>query len=119
MDRSNVIGLFIDDVPVLSSLQFSLATEGLTAIDGGPASRGNRAVRILVIDQNYKGDGLTFLEGLRQTGCAALAIVLVTNPGAQFRTRAASLGADVIEKPLLGDELRDTISALLGHQKAA
>lgn len=118
MDRSNVIGLFIDDVPVLSSLQFSLATEGLTTIAGGPA-KGNSAARILVIDQNYRRDGLGFLAGLRETGCATMAIVLVTNPAAQFRTRAASLGADVIEKPLLGDELSNAISALLGHQKAA
>ncbi len=119
MDRSNVIGLFIDDVPVLSSLQFSLATEGLTTTAGGPASKGNSPARVLVIDQNYRGDGLGYLAGLREAGCAAMAIVLVTNPAAQFRTRAASLGADVIEKPLLGDELSNAISALLGHQKAA
>lgn len=119
MDRSNVIGLFIDDVPVLSSLQFSLATEGLTSIEGWPASIGSLASNLLVIDQNYRGDGLRFLAELRETRCAVLAIILVTNPNPLFRARAAAVGANVIEMPLLGDELSDTISALLGQQKAA
>jgi DNA-binding response OmpR family regulator len=119
MDRSNVIGLFIDDAPVLSSLQFSLATEGLTTIEGDRASSGIPAEGLLVIDQSYQDDGLRFLAELRERGCAALAIILVTNPNPLFRTRAGALGAHIIEKPLLGDELRDAISALLGQQKAA
>lgn len=115
MDRSKLIGLFIDDGPVLSSLQFSLAAEGLTTV----ANEEIPPAGLLVIDQGYRGDGLHFLAGLRETGCAALAVVLVTNPSPLYRVRAANLGANVIEKPLLGDEFSDTIFALLEHQKVA
>ncbi len=119
MERTNMIGLFIEDLPVLSSLQFSLAAEGMVAVEGDPDRAARPAARILIIDQNYRGDGLLLLGGLRDSGCDAPAIVLATNPTPPFRTRAKSLGADVIEKPLLGDELSNAISTLLGHQKAA
>ena len=119
MEHSNVIGLFIEDLPVLSSLQFSLTVEGMTTMEGDPDPAVRPAACILVLDQNYRGDGLLLLAALRDTGCAAPAIVLATNPTPQFHTRARSLGADVVEKPLLGDELSNAISALLGHQKAA
>ena len=111
--------LFVPDGPVLSSLQFSLAIEGFDVIDGAAEGIDPSAAAAMVIDQSYLGDGLTALAGLRSRGCAAPAILLSTHPSARLRSRAAAAGADLIEKPLFGDELGQTIRAAFETRKAA
>ena len=119
MIRSKTIELFIDDQPVLSSLRFSLAIEGFPAVQGDPANFDASYTRLLVIDQKYCGDGLAFLAGLRAAGCGAAAIVLATNPSARLQASVAALGAELIEKPLLGDDLSQAISIRYGNKRAA
>ncbi|RYG88253.1 MAG: histidine kinase [Alphaproteobacteria bacterium] len=109
------IALLMDDQAVLSSLQFALSVEGFALTSVGD----DLAAAALVIDQGYRGDGLAALVSLRANGCAAPAIVLVTNPTASFRARAAGAGAALIEKPLLGDELSRAIAGAIYPRKAA
>jgi hypothetical protein len=47
------------------------------------------------------------------------AIALATNPAILLRASTAALGAELIEKPLLGDELSLAIRVLLEKRKAA
>ena len=47
------------------------------------------------------------------------AIVLATNPNAELCARVKAMCAELIEKPLLGDELSHAIRALLEIRKAA
>ncbi|MGX7953437.1 histidine kinase [Tsuneonella sp. HG249] len=109
------IALLVSDLAVLSSLQFALSVEGYQLTVAG----SDLAAAALVIDQGYCGDGLAALITLRGCGCTAPAIVLATNPTLSFRARAASAGALLIEKPLLGDELSRAIAHVIEPRKAA
>ncbi|GGD55518.1 histidine kinase [Erythrobacter arachoides] len=111
--------LFIEDLPVLSSLQFSLAIEGFQVVDGAAEGIDPTVAAALVIDQNYLGDGLAVLGDLRMRGCRVPAIVLATNPTAGLRDRLIAANAKLIEKPLLGNELSHAIHALIAIRKAA
>lgn len=109
------IALLVSDLAVLSSLQFALSVEGFALTAAGD----DLAAAALVIDQGYQGNGLAALNALRAQGCAAPAILLATNPTTSLRARAASAGAALIEKPLLGDELSSAITGALQPRKAA
>lgn len=111
--------LFIEDRPLLASLQFSLAIEGFRVIDGVAGGINPETAAAMVIDQSYGGDGVAALHGLRQHGWPAPAIILATNPNPGLRAHLHALGAELIEKPLLGDELGRAIHAVLEIRKAA
>lgn len=119
MNKQATVLLFVSDQPVLSSLQFSLAIEGFETRDGAAEDFDLSAAMTLVIDQEYRGDGLAMLGALRATGCATPAIILATNPTPRLLGRAAAAGAALIEKPLLGDELSAAIGVALETRKAA
>jgi CheY-like chemotaxis protein len=119
MDLDRPILLFESDQPVLSSLQFALVLDGLAAEDGAADGADPSAACCLVVDQRYRSDGLAFLAGLRANGCAAPAILLATNPSGHTRSRAAALGAVLIEKPLLDDELARSLHLIVKSTEAA
>jgi DNA-binding response OmpR family regulator len=119
MANRDAVLLFIEDRPVLFSLQFSLAVEGFQVVDGATDGIDPTVSAALVIDQSYLGDGVAVLSDLRRRGCRIPAIVLATNPNTGLRARLHALGAELIEKPLLGDELSHAIHALLEMRKAA
>jgi DNA-binding response OmpR family regulator len=119
MFNRDAVLLFVEDRPVLSSLQFSLAIEGLQVADGTADGIDPKVAAALVIDQTYLGDGVAVLRDLRMLGCTVPAIVLATNPNSEFRARSTAMCAELIEKPLLGDELSLAIHALLEIRKAA
>ncbi len=119
MFNRDAVLLFVEDRPVLSSLQFSLAIEGLQVADGTDDGIDPKIAAALVIDQTYLGDGVAALHELRMLGCMVPAIVLATNPNAELRARVKAMCAELIEKPLLGDELSLAIHAVLEIGKAA
>ncbi|WP_234032886.1 histidine kinase [Aurantiacibacter arachoides] len=119
MINREAILLFIGDRPVLSSLQFSLAVEGFQVVDAAADEIDPTVAAALVIDQTYLGDGVAVLRDLRMQGFMVPAIVLATNPNAELRARVNAMSAELIEKPLLGDELSHAIRALLAIRKAA
>lgn len=119
MANRNAVLLFIEDQPVLASLKFYLAIEGLQALDGTADGIDPSVAATMVIDENYLGDGLAVLRDLPMQDCKVPAIVLATNPNTGLRNRLNALGAELIEKPLLGDELSHAIHALIETRKVA
>ncbi|MEP2722570.1 hypothetical protein [Roseibium sp.] len=119
MANRDAILLFIEDRSVLASLQFSLTIEGFQVVDGVSDATDPEVAAAMVIDQSYFGDGVAVLRDLRMQDCRTPAIVLATNPNTGLRARLHALGAELIEKPLLGDELSHAIHALLEIRKAA
>lgn len=111
--------LFVSDEPVLSSLQFSLAIEGFDTIDGAAQRIDPCAATALLIDETYQGDGWATLSGLRSMGYTAPAFLLASHPSARLRSRATAAGAELIEKPLFGDELGRAIRTAQLTRKAA
>ena len=91
--------LLVSDRPVLSSLQFSLALEGFPVTDGSVPGSEPRTAAVLVVDQGYSGDGLSYPPRLRGRVAAARAVL--------------------IEKPLLGDELAGALRIALQPHEAA
>lgn len=118
VDRAKIL-LLVDDISVLSALRFSLSIEGFEIADGIAKEDDPSTVAALVIDERYAGDGLDALDGLKKQGCCGPAIVLATNPTAQLRARVAAANAELIEKPLLRDELSSAIRAIFETRKAA
>lgn len=119
MADGQTVLLLIDDRAVLSSLQFALAIEGFQTIDGAADEFHPSVAAALVLDQTFRGDWLFALASLRASGCAAPVIVLATNPDNTLRTRASAQGAQLIEKPLLSDDLSRALRAALTARKAA
>lgn len=68
----------------------------------------------LVVDHDLPDmDGLQLLTSLRAAGVKAPAIMIATNPNVALRTRAASAGVTIVEKPLLNDALLTAVRSAL------
>ena len=112
--------LLVDNDPaVLASLQFSLELEGF-AVDafesGETVMARTRMARhaCLVLDYRLPGiDGLSLLTLLRERGETCPAIIITSNPTRAMRQRTTELGAVLIEKPLLSDNLTTAIRQLI------
>lgn len=118
-DRPSIL-LVEDDPAVVSALKFSLELEGFEVIayaDGEALldSRPWPQTGCLVLDYKLPGmNGLDLLDRLREADVTLPAILITTNPRNVVRARAASAGAQIIEKPLLTDALRDSVRSALG-----
>ena len=111
MVETSTIRLMVADPSVLASLKFSLSIEGFRIGGGAPEA--------LIIDENYKGDGVGMLEEMRRKGNTAYAIVIATHPSRQLRNRIASCDAVLVEKPLMGDEISRALNAARNPMKVA
>ncbi|MFW2448307.1 MAG: histidine kinase [Qipengyuania pacifica] len=118
VDQSKIL-LLVEDSSVLSALRFSLSIEGFEIAEGLEVIEHPSLAAALVIDERYGGDGLAALDELTRQGCLAPTIVLATNPTTQLRGRIAAANAELVEKPLLGDELSSAIHAIFETRKAA
>jgi len=110
-----------DDAAVTASLRFALETEGLSVKDYQSAAAllaeaDPRGTGCLVIDYLLPGsNGLELLRTLRKMGVVAPAIIITTNPGAVLKERVEAAGAEIVEKPLLGNALVEAIRASLNR----
>ncbi len=118
VDQAKIL-LLVEDISVLSALRFSLSAEGFEIAEGIAKEDDPSTAAALVIDERYGGDGLSALDELKRQGFCAPAIILATNPTARLRARVAAANAELIEKPLLGDELSSAIRAIFETRKAA
>ena len=114
-----IVVIIDDDAAVTASLRFALETEGLSVKDYQSAAAllaevDPRRTGCLVIDYLLPGtNGLELLRTLRSMGVAAPAIIITTNPGSVLEERVEAAGAEIIEKPLLGNALVEAIRASL------
>jgi two-component system, LuxR family, response regulator FixJ len=114
--------LVIDDDPgVRNSLKFALEVEGF-AVRVYPTGtdllqeQDMPETGCLVTDYHLPGmNGLELLARLRERKVKLPAILITSHPSATVRTRAASAGARLIEKPLLNDALFEGIRAAMGE----
>jgi two-component system, LuxR family, response regulator FixJ len=117
----SVILVIDDDPAVRNSLKFALEIEGFsvhvypTAAD--LLKEGDMPVSgCVVADYNLPGmNGLDLIQLLRERDVKLPGILITTHPTALIRSRAASAGVRLIEKPLLNDTLFQCIRSVLGE----
>jgi len=113
--QSGLIVVVDDDAAVCKSLKFALEIEGFvvqTYASGEDLLKeaGLQSCRCFIIDQKLPGmDGVDLIARLRDRNITAPAILITTHPGQMVRRRAASAGIPIVEKPLLGNTLLDSI----------
>lgn len=105
-----------DDHALLGALSFALDTEGyeVQGFDTAEAALAdNFSAACLIIDYRLPvATGLDLLERFRARGGKTPAILITSQP-TQFITHyAALLGAELIEKPLLSDDLVEAVRRL-------
>ncbi len=102
-----------DDEAVLNSLNFWLELEGFRVRAFRSASEifalDPLACDCLVIDYRMEPDGLQLIAALKARGVKAPAILITTNPTVPLKLQALKAGVPIVEKPLLKNELLDTI----------
>ena len=110
-----VVMVIDDDLAVRNSLEFSLEIEGLTVrsyATGAELLSASDLERCdcFVIDQKIPGmSGLDLIATLRVRHISAPAILITSHPSVSVRERAAKADIPIVEKPLLGNALLDTI----------
>lgn len=116
-----LIGVVEDDPALLHSLEFALQAEGYAVCALATAEAASRSSDLagaacLVLDYAL-GDatGVALLRALRRRGLSCPAILIASNPTAQCRRESRSVGAPLIEKPLIGPELSAAIRTALAQ----
>ena len=116
LDERPTVVLVDDDAAVLTSLKFALELEGFTVAAYATAedllADGVGAVSCFVVDYHLPGaNGMELLSRLRQRGYSTPVILITSNPTRLLVNRAREAGAAIVEKPLIGNNLIDTIRA--------
>lgn len=110
------IVLVVDDDPaVCSSLKFSLELEGFAVRTYSDAatvlgSTDVGSAQCLVVDYRLPGmNGLQLLQELRARAIVTPAILITSHPSAVLSHAAARAGISIVEKPLLGNALGESV----------
>ena len=114
-----MLALVDDDPAVRHALSFMFETAGITVAtfadaESALAAPGKSAWRCLVLDQRLpRMSGLDLLERLRAIGIEAPSILITTHPSRETRARAAAAGVEIVEKPLLDNQLSQKARAIM------
>ena len=114
-----LIGIVEDDPAVLHALAFVLQAEGYEVCPFRDPKDAAGCAEFLgadcvVLDYALPGTtGLELLGSLRSLGLDCPAIVIASSPSAQCRHDSRAMGAALIEKPLMGEDLSAGIHAAL------
>ena len=116
--------LLVDDDAALSeAVKFAMELEGFS-VQTYPDGESLLNVRsfpkrgCLVIDVKLPGiNGLELLRRLRARKVTLPAVLITTNPPPSLRIQAAAADVPIVEKPLLQDELMDTIRTLVAPER--
>jgi two-component system response regulator FixJ len=115
-----VVVVIGDDLAVRNSLKFWLEIEGLAvrsyATGADLLSAGELAsCDCLVIDQKTAAaSALDLIAQLRDRHFTAPAILIASQPSLSLRQRAEKAEVPIVEKPLVGNALLDTIRDVVG-----
>lgn len=122
--RNATIAIIEDDFAVRNGLAFALQTDGLSVRAYGCAEDLlNDAfvaeIDCLVVDYRLPNmNGLDLLKELRNRGMDAPAILIATEPSPAVRAAVGLMGASIVEKPLLTEELYDLIALELRRARS-
>ncbi len=111
-----------DDLALRTAVKFSLELEGfeVEAFDSAEALLMREiepGPTCLVLDQKLPGlSGLAALAQLRAQSVDLPALLITSHPNQLLRTAAANAGVGIVEKPLIGDTLVDSIRRVLGDK---
>ena len=121
----NVMLVVDDDSAVRNSLKFILEVEGFQVRVFSSAEElldedSLPDASCLVVDYYMPGmNGLELVAQLRDRNVLIPAILITPAPSENLRNRAAAAGVPIVEKPLLGSRLLDSIRmAFDGHSKS-
>jgi two-component system, LuxR family, response regulator FixJ len=115
-----VVVVIGEDLAVRSSLKFWLELEGLTVRSYASGAELLAAGDLthcdcLVIDEKIPASrGLHLIAQLRERDFSAPAILVTSQPSMSLRDQAEKAGVPIVEKPLLGNGLLDTIRHATG-----
>lgn len=121
--EKGVVVIVDDDPAVCSSLEFSLGVEGYRVETYGSGAELLKqshmpACGCLVIDYCLpEMNGLEVAHALRQRHISLPIILITTHPTLMLRRSAAAEGIPIIEKPLLGNTLTESIRAAFGSMR--
>ena len=121
----NVMLVVDDDSAVRESLKFMLEVEGFQVRVYSSAEELLNEDSLpepgcLVVDYHMPGmNGLELVVQLQGRDVQIPAILITPDPSENLRNRAAAAGISIVEKPLLGSRLLDSIrQAFDGHLKS-
>ena len=109
-----------DDLAVRNSLKFWLEVEGLTVRSYASGAELLAAGDLtqcdcLLIDEKLPAiSGLHLIAQLRDRDFSAPAILVTSQPSLSLRNQADKAGVPIVEKPLLGNALLETIRHVTG-----
>ncbi len=114
-----VLALVDDDPAVRHALSFAFETTGISVAafadaESALAAPDRAAWACLVLDQKLpRMSGLDLLARLRVAGVSVPAILITTNPSREMRARALAAGVEIVEKPLLDNQLSRKVRELM------
>ncbi len=118
-----VLALVDDDPAVRHALSFAFETVGFTVAtfsdgESALAAQDQQAWRCLVLDQRLPGvSGLGLLHQLRAAGVTAPCFLITTHPSQDTRTRALAAGVEIVEKPLLDNQLLNKVRRAMAEPR--
>jgi FixJ family two-component response regulator len=117
------VAIVDDDPAVRSSLKFSLELEGFAVSTYADAAAllddaGSAGADCLIIDYKLPGmNGIELLNALRSRKIDAPVVLITSNPSRSLRAIAQDCGATLVEKPLLGNALNDSVREAVGMRR--
>ncbi len=112
-----VVVVVDDDPAVCSSLEFALGIEGFKVLTfaSGPELLEQEQIPghgCVIIDYFLPGmNGLELALALRERHVALPIILITTHPSRSLRQSASAEGIEIVEKPLLGNSLSESVRA--------
>lgn len=117
VQENDTVVVVDDDPAVCSSLAFALGVDGFQVQTYGSGAELLAQERMpargcVVIDYFLPGmNGLELAIALRRRQVSLPIILITTDPNRAVRESAAAQGIEIIEKPLLGNSLSESIRA--------
>ena len=124
-EKHTIVVVVDDDPAVCSSLEFSLGVEGFevqTYANGAELLKEEQMPThgCVIIDYFLPGmNGLELAIALRERKISLPIILITTHPNRALRQSAAAEGIEIIEKPLLGNSLSESVRAAVRWASSA